>query len=204
MPELLKGIVIGFSIAAPVGPVGMLCIRRSLTHGRLAGFVSGLGAAAADTIYGLVVALGLSAVTDTLVANRNWFQLGGGLFLVGFGVATLRSRPPTEETRLPPGAGLLPAFGLSLVITLLNPMTVLAFIGIFAGFGIHVSGGVWSAILLVLGVFLGSVAWWLLLSTAAGWFRSHLRDGGMRGLNVVFGIIISLFGVWELGELFLR
>lgn len=199
MPDLLKGLVIGFSIAAPVGPVGLLCIRRSLNHGRLVGFVSGLGAATADTIYGLVAALGLAAVTRVLMEHHSWLKLGGGIFLLLVGLSTLRSRPAAAAAGVAESAGLPTAFVSTLLLTLLNPMTILSFVGIFAGLGIDSGASGWaSAIGLVTGVFLGSAVWWLLLSTAAGWFRAHLQSGGLRGLNIVSGAVITAFGFWEL------
>src|SRR5437868_1618115 len=126
MSPFLQGLVIGFSIAAPVGPIGLLCIRRSVAHGRAAGFVSGLGAATADALYGVVAALGLTAVTTALLAHRAWLQLGGGIFLVGLGIATFRSRPPTSAAREAETARLPAAYASTLALTLTNPMTILS------------------------------------------------------------------------------
>src|SRR6185369_560193 len=136
MSNLLKGLVIGFSIAAPVGPIGLLCIRRSLTNGRVAGFVSGLGAATADALYGVVAALGLTAITSALLAHQSWLQLGGGGFLVYLGVTTLRAAPPAAAPRATAPTNLRSAYFSVLVLTLTNPMTILSFLGIFAGLGI--------------------------------------------------------------------
>jgi len=199
--SFLKGLAIGFSIAAPVGPIGVLCIRRALADGRLAGFVSGLGAATADALYGLVAALGVTAVMNVLVEHRVWLQLGGGLFLLYLGLATLRTKP-AAETRTTTAPNLQAAYFSILALTLANPMTILSFIGIFAGLGLGVSaGGAEPACRLVLGVFLGSAAWWLLLSTAAGWLGHHLRHGGLRALNIASGLIIAAFGGWQLAML---
>lgn len=205
MPNFLKGLVIGFSIAAPVGPIGLLCIRRSLTNGRVAGFVSGLGAATADALYGVVAALGLTAISNALLAHRSWLQLGGGAFLIYLGVATLRRPAPAAAARAATasnlGADYLSVFGL----TLTNPMTILSFLGIFAGLGVGDStGGALPACWLVLGVFLGSAAWWLLLSSAAGWLGRRLQQGGLRALNLASGLIIAGFGAWQLVEVFHR
>ncbi len=199
MPAFLKGLLLGFSIAAPVGPIGLLCIRRSLAHGRLAGFVSGLGAATADACYGLVAALGLTAITHALVGHRAWLQLGGGIFLLYLGIATLRARPPAAEARVAPAPNLSTAYLTILVLTLTNPMTILSFLGIFAGLGVGAStGGAWPACRLVAGVFLGSATWWLLLGSAAGWLGRRLDHGGLRILNLASGLVIAAFGAWQL------
>lgn len=202
MPPLLEGLIIGFSIAAPVGPIGLLCIRRSVREGRVAGFVSGLGAASADALYGIVAALGLTAVTSLLLEHQAWLRLGGGAFLVYLGVATLRAPPPTPASRSAVPKGLWAAYGTTLVLTLTNPMTILSFAGIFAGLGVGTArGGAGPAVLLVAGVFLGSAAWWLILSTTAGWLGARLQGGGLRGVNVASGAIIAGFGVWQLAAL---
>lgn len=200
MPTLIQGLVIGFSIAAPVGPIGLLCIRCTLTHGRLNGFLCGLGAATADAVYGATAALGLSAVTSFLLGTQTWLQLGGGLLLVWLGFKTIRTKPTPQRSRDTPAPGALVAgYFSTLALTLTNPMTILSFIGIFAGLGIGASaGGAWPACSLVLGVFLGSATWWLLLSTAAGWLGHRLRHGGLRTLNIVSGLVIAGFGAWQL------
>lgn len=203
--NFLKGLVIGFSIAIPVGPIGLLCLRRSLNEGRLAGLVSGLGAATADALYGLVAALGLTAITDALLAHRTALQLGGGLFLLYLGITTLRARPPAPTAATPTPTrttSLHSAYLSTLALTITNPMTILSFLGIFAGLGFTgANHGVWSACWLVLGVFLGSGIWWLLLSTAASWLGSRLQHGGLRLLNIFSGLIIVAFGLWQLGQL---
>lgn len=201
MSPLLKGLIVGFSIAAPVGPIGLLCIRRSLASGRLAGFVSGLGAATADAIYGVVAALGLTAITAFLLEQRHWLQLAGGVFLVYFGVATLRARPPVKSADAPVSNRLAAAFVSTLVLTLTNPMTILSFIGIFAGVGLTGADGAWPASLLVAGVFLGSATWWLILSTLAHGFGRHFSTGGLRALNFIAGLILLSFGIWQLARL---
>lgn len=196
MDALITGALVGFSIAVPVGPVGLLCIRRSLSDGRLAGFVTGMGAAAADTLYGL------AALTNFLVDHRTSFQLFGGLFLLGLGVATLCSRPATSTADRPahhPGIAFVSAFA----ITATNPMTVFAFIGIFAGLN-HPAADTFSSLRLVLGVFLGSAAWWLILSNGAAHFSRKLQSGGFRALNLIAGTGIVLIALWQLAQLALR
>ena len=202
MDALVTGALVGFSIAVPVGPVGLLCIRRSLSDGRLAGFVTGMGAAAADTLYGLAAAFSLTALTTFLVDHRTSFQLFGGLFMLGLGVATLRSRPVASTADRPAHhAGI--AFASAFAITATNPMTVFAFIGIFAGLN-HPAADTLASMRLVLGVFLGSAAWWLILSNGAAHFSRKLRSGGFRALNLIAGTGIVLIALWQLAQLALR
>jgi len=182
-----------------VGPVGLLCIRRSLSDGRLAGFVTGLGAAVADMLYGLAAAFSLTALTNFLVDHRTSFQLFGGLFMLGLGVATLRSRPAASTADRPahhPGVAFVSAFA----ITATNPVTVLAFIGILAGLS-HTASDPLSSLRLVLGVFLGSAAWWLMLSSGAAHFSRKLHSGGFRALNLIAGTGIVLIALWQLAQL---
>jgi threonine/homoserine/homoserine lactone efflux protein len=194
---LLKGVILGFSIAAPVGPIGLLCIQRTLQRGRMAGFVSGLGAATADACYGLVAALGLGTLISFLLGLQFWLQLGGGLFLLGLGLKTLCAKPgaPTSPA-VAEKTGLVSAFASILLLTLANPATILSFFAVFAGLGIDAQSG--SALALVAGVFLGSAAWWLILSLLAGFFRRHLTDARMRWLNVIAGVCLLGLAGWAL------
>lgn len=198
MEILLKGIVMGFCIAAPVGPIGVLRIRRSVTNGRLTGFVSGLGAATADALYGFIAALGLTAVTLFLLEYRGSLQFFGGLFLVYIGYRLVRmprklSAAGPVETRT-----LASAYGSTLALTIANPATILSFIGIFAGLGIGTAAtGIAPGALLVTGVFLGSATWWLLLSTGASWLGAKLHPNRLHAVNVISGSIIIAFGAWQ-------
>ena len=194
MHLLLKGIVIGFAIAAPVGPIGALCIRRTLADGRLVGLASGLGAAAADAICGAMAAFGLTAVSAFLVGQRLWLGLVGGVFLLYLGVSTFVARP-ASATHPPSPSGLLKAYGSTFVLTLSNPVTILAFAAIFAGLGVTAGGDHGQAALLVLGVFLGSAAWWVILSAGVSASRGWFNESGMRWVNRVAGIVIAAFGV---------
>ena len=191
----LRGLVIGFSIAAPVGPIGVLCIRRTLAEGRAVGFVSGLGAATADAAYGSIAALGLSAVTTLLVGHQTWLRLIGGAFLCSLGYRIFISRPAENIT----GAldsRLAGAYTSTLLLTLTNPMTILSFAAVFAGLGLGTAGGgVRTAALMVLGVFLGSALWWAILSGVTGLLRARLEVRGLRWVNRLSGAIIAAFGV---------
>jgi threonine/homoserine/homoserine lactone efflux protein len=161
-----------------------------------------MGAAAADTLYGLAAAFSLTALTNFLVDHRTSFQLFGGLFMLGLGVATLRSRPVASTADRPAHhAGI--AFVSAFAITATNPMTVFAFIGIFAGLN-HPAADTLASMRLVLGVFLGSAAWWLILSNGAAHFSRKLRSGGFRALNLIAGTGIVLIALWQLAQLALR
>lgn len=186
---------IGLAIAAPVGAIGLLCIRRTLASGRLAGFVSGLGAATADAFYGAVAALGLTAVSGTLVEYQDAVRLIGGLFLCYLGVRTALAMP-ASEARSSSTRGLLAAYGSTLALTLTNPTTILSFAAVFAGLGLGAAAGDrWSAILMVGGVFLGSALWWLILSGAVGYLRRALTPERLQWVNRISGAMLVAFGV---------
>jgi threonine/homoserine/homoserine lactone efflux protein len=191
----IKGFIIGFSIAAPVGPIGILCIQRTLSGGNLQGFVSGLGAATADALYGFIAAFGLTFISNFLVDQSIWFRLVGGLFLCYLGVRAFLKKPQ-EQTVSVANSTNLSAYGTTFFLTLTNPMTILFFAGIFAGLGI-VSESIHyaSAGLMVIGVFAGSAAWWLLLSGATGLFRSKISEGKLALVNKISGFVILAFGV---------
>jgi threonine/homoserine/homoserine lactone efflux protein len=190
----LKGLIIGFSIAAPVGPIGVLCIRRTLAEGRISGFVSGMGAATADALYGCIAGLGVTYVSSALLGQQFWLRLIGGIFLFVLGVRTFWSQP-AETTYKRTGKGLAGAYASTLFLTLTNPVTILAFAAIFAGLGLGNAGGEYTAgILLVTGVFLGSAVWWLFLSAGVGLFKAWLNGPRLRWVNRLSGVIIAGFG----------
>ena len=191
----LKGFIIGFSIAAPVGPIGILCIQRTLSGGNVQGLVTGLGAATADALYGFIAAFGLTFISNFLVDQSNWFRIIGGLFLCYLGMRAFL-RKPQEQTAAVANSTNLSAYGTTFFLTLTNPMTILFFAGVFAGLGI-VSESIHyaSAGLMVIGVFIGSGAWWLLLSGATGIFRNKISEGKLALVNKFSGLIILAFGV---------
>lgn len=157
---LLKGIVIGIVIALPVGPVGILCVRRTLFEGAAFGFASGLGAATADTIYGIVAGFGLTAVSSHLLAFEGPLAALGGLFLLYLGLRALLG-PAAVEAEPLGGEALLGAFASTFALTIANPVTILAFAGIFAAFGLDAAARYLDVAALVAGVFIGSLLWWL-------------------------------------------
>lgn len=196
---LLRGMAIGLAIAAPVGPVGLLCIRRALADGRRAAFVAGLGAAVADTFYGAVAGFGLSFVTGFLIAQQTVLKLIGGAFLLLIAWRTWNARPVLVPTPAR-GPGMVKDFLSALAITATNPGTVFAFLGVFAAMGAGGAGGAGSG-WVVLGVFLGSTAWWLFLAAAAGAVRSCFSPLWLRRLNQGSGVALALFGLAVLGSL---
>ena len=197
MSFFVKGVVIGFSIAAPVGPIGVLCIRRTLASGPAAGLASGLGAAVADAAYGCIAGFGLTFISTFLVNQRVSLQLAGGLFLCWLGVRTFLNVPSEPATAAAAGRqDPLGAFGSTFVLTLTNPMTILSFVAVFAGLGLADTGGDYlSAAILVAGVFVGSAAWWLLLSGGVGLLRKRFDARGLLWVNRVSGALIAAFGV---------
>jgi threonine/homoserine/homoserine lactone efflux protein len=195
---LLRGLIIGFSIAAPVGPIGILCIRRTLAGGRASGLVSGLGAATADAIYGCVAGFGLTFISSILISQQVWLRLIGGGFLCYLGIKTFLTRP-AEQVTLAEGNGLVGAYASTFFLTLTNPMTILSFAAIFAGLGVASAGGNYaSAGMLVLGVFMGSALWWLTLSGFVGAFRVKFNPHALLGVNKISGAIITGFGLFAL------
>ena len=194
----LKGLIIGFSIAAPVGPIGILCIRRTLAEGRVPGFISGLGAATADAFYGCIAGFGLTFISSFLINQQGCFRLVGGVFLLYLGMRAFLARPP-EEPSSREGTGLMDAYASTFFLTLTNPMTLLAFAAIFAGLGVASEGkGYFSAGILVMGVFLGSTLWWVILSSGVGMFRKRFDLRALRWVNRISGILITSFGLISL------
>ena len=188
-----RGLGIGFAIAAPVGPIGMLVIRRTLAEGRLMGLCTGLGAAAADAFYGSVGAFGLNLVSGFLLGHAFWTKLLGGAFLCYLGVATFRA-PPGEDRALASNTRHVGAFFTTLLLTLANPLTILSFMAIFAGLGLGTGGGRWAAATVVAGVLLGSTSWWLLLSGSVALLRHRLGSAALRWINRASGLFLFVFG----------
>ena len=195
-----KGIVIGFSIAAPVGPIGLLCIQRTLTGGRLIGLISGFGAASADAVYGMIAAFGLTVVADMMMAHQFWLRLIGGLFLCYLGARTWRAKPAEQAASADQCARPLSAYASVFFLTLTNPITILAFAGIFAGVGM--SGASGSAALMMAGVFCGSMLWWTILSSVTGLMHGKISPQTLTWVNRCAGGIIGAFGLAALGSVF--
>ena len=193
-----RAFLIGISIAAPVGPIGVLCIRRTLSNGKLAGFLSGMGAATADMFYGAIAAFGLTVITNLLVENAFWLKLIGGLFLVYLGVKTFMEKPAEKAAQAKQG-GYFSMYLSTFFLTITNPITILSIAAIFAGTMIGQDMG--SPLVMVAGVFTGSASWWLALSFGVGLMRDKLSQTHMAWINRISGTIIILFGIFALVNL---
>lgn len=190
----LKGILIGFAMAVPVGPIGIMCIRKTLTEGRLRGLIIGLGAATADLLYGCVAAFGLTVISDILISQTIWIRLAGGALLLFLGVRTFRAKPADPKITVN-NSGLLRSYFTTVFLTLTNPLSIFAFIAVFAAVGVGNEPGYFSPSFLVAGVFIGSCLWFLSLSSGVFLFRKKLDLGGLRWVNRIAGILILLSGV---------
>jgi len=193
---LIKGLIIGLSIAVPVGPIGVLCIRRTLTRGRMVGFLSGLGAATADGLYGAIAGFGLTFLVNFIIGKQIWLRLIGGGLLCILGAKTFLSKP-AEQGASVEGNSPWNAYMSTFFLTLTNPMTILFFTAVFAGLGVGSTGGDYvSAGILVLGVFIGSATWWLVLSGFTGVLEGLLNFKRLQWLNRISGLIIMGFGLF--------
>lgn len=199
---IIKGLILGFSVAAPIGPIGILCINRCLRNGFWSGLSTGMGAASADVIYALIAGLGISAVSEFLLSEKLMIQVAGLAFLLYLGLKIFFEKPGRKAST-PESKNLLADYATSLGLTITNPMTILFFIAIFSGLGFVNSGANYTNVLmLVIGVFLGSFAWWLFLSGITVVFSEKVKDS-MGIVNKVCGAIIFIFGLAILVNLLL-
>ena len=194
MDIFIRGLVIGFSIAAPVGPIGVLGIRRTLAYGRVTGLISGLGAASADAVYGAIAAFGLSMVAGFLIGYQDLLKIIGGLYLLYLGYRTLISVPKSEVSQIKKES-LVSAYVSTFFLTLTNPVTIIAFAAIFTGLGlVGESRDLLGAALTVAGVFLGSALWWFILSAGVGFLGQRMRSEMLLWVNRISGVVIMIFG----------
>jgi len=196
----LKGLAFGFVLAATVGPMWVLCFRRTVAYGALTGFVSGMGIAVADGLYGAVAAFGLTFISGFLLRYSFWIGLVGGLFLLYLGIKTLLQEPAANGEAAKP-ASLAQAFLSTLGLTLANPPTILAFVAIFAGLGLSASTDYALAAMIVAGVFVGSAGWWMVLAAMGGALRERLGARLLRAINLVSGLTILGFAAWQFAQL---
>jgi threonine/homoserine/homoserine lactone efflux protein len=195
---LIKGLIIGLSISVPVGPIGILCIRRTLSRGRMVGFLSGLGAATADGLYGAIAGFGLTFLVDFLIGKQIWLRLIGGTLLCILGAKTFLSKPAEQGTPVD-GNNRWHAYLSTFFLTLTNPLTILFFVAVFAGLGVGSEGGHYLlAGILVSGVFVGSAMWWLILCGFTGLLQKLLNPKRLQWLNRISGLIILGFGLFAL------
>jgi len=199
MYVLLKGIGVGFSIAAPVGAIGFLCIQSTLRGGIELGIASGLGAATADVLYGILVALGLRATQVLALTYRTPLTIVGGLFLCVLGIRKFFSVTSLEKNSQPTKHSLLGAYGMTFLLTLTNPATILDFTALLLGLNIDISGYK-ESLIFVGGVFLGSALWWCALCFAVSLFRKRVSAQVLRFINYCAGIAIFSFGLYALSK----
>jgi threonine/homoserine/homoserine lactone efflux protein len=193
---LLKGIAVGIAIALPVGPVGVLCVRRTIFEGRLVGLVSGLGAVCADTVFGIIAGFSLTVVKNVLLDYQNWLRGGGGLFLIYLGVSALLKHVVRTEAQEASAETLFGAYFSTFALTISNPVTILAFLGIFAAVGFTgAEATLGRAGMLVAGVLLGSLVWWVGLCLGAGLFRKSFDEGHLMWMNRISGSVLTLSGI---------
>lgn len=191
----IKGFLIGLSIAAPVGPIGILCINRTLASGLRAGLLSGVGAAVADAVYGCIAGFGLVSLSQFLIAQEIWIRLLGGAFLLYLGVKIFLSSGPVKQTNDQANT-LFQDFYSTFFLTLMNPATIISFIAIFASLGIvEVNTNYTEASTIVLGVFLGSLLWWCILSIGIASIHHKLNTVVLKWINYFSGVILVSFGL---------
>ncbi len=191
----VRGLIVGFTIAAAVGPISLLVIRRTISHGPRYGLASGLGVATADATYGGIAAFGLTAISGLLISARVELGLVGGAVIVALGIATIRSRPgDVAKSTNPPG--LVGAAGSIWALTMANPMTILSFAAIFAGFGFAAGATTYAdAAGLTLGVWAGSGLWWIVLTGIVTWLRGRVSQRGLTWVNRISGVVLVGFGL---------
>jgi threonine/homoserine/homoserine lactone efflux protein len=190
----VKGIVVGAVIAVPVGPVGILCLHRTIFDGRLSGLVSGLGAATADALFGAVAAFGLTFVSDWLFGYETWLRAAGGVYLLYAGGSALLSRPRDKIAEQSDPETLFRDFASAFALTITNPVTILVFLAIFAALGLGAQATLVRAAFLVLGVWVGSLLWWLGLSAGVGLFRRTIEPRHLAWISRASGIILFATG----------
>ena len=193
LPLPIRGLIIGFTIAAAVGPITLLVVRRTIDHGGIYGFASGLGVATADATYGAIAAFGLTAITSLLVSNHALLGLIGGAVIVFLGIRIARSHPtgPAPDAERP---GLAGAFASIYALTMTNPLTIVLYAGVFAGIGLVAGSSFLDAAVLTLAVWAGSTLWWVLLCSVVAWLRGRVSATALLWVNRVSGAALVVFG----------
>jgi threonine/homoserine/homoserine lactone efflux protein len=191
---LLRGALAGLAISAPVGPVNVLCISRTIAKGRAAGLISGLGAACADTIYGAIAGFSISFIISWLIKELFWLRLVGGALLIAIGIVYWFKKPRS----LKDSAGEESAhseFVTTFLLTLTNPTTVLSFLAVLATLRLGERRPAPLSLFLVLGIFGGAVLWWTILALVSGHFRDRFNDRAVVWMNRIAAMAIAGFGI---------
>ena len=210
--QILGGAVIGVLVAAPIGPVNLICIQRTLAYGSLNGFFSGLGGAVGDCVFAAISAFGLTAVARLIEGYSMPLKLAGGLILIGYGIYNFRAQvtDPRDgwpvQTKQTGDSTLGAAIAGTFALTITNPATLIGFTALFAAFGsiIVEDASFGAATAVVLGVFAGSTLWWFAITTLTGTFHRHIDARAMRRINHVSGVIVVGFGLLVLADLFFK
>jgi Putative threonine efflux protein len=192
---LIGGIIVGLMIAMPVGPVNILCIRRTIGAGWRSGVISGVGAAVADMLYGGIAGFSITLVIQFLVREQFWIRLFGGILLVGIGIWYFFKRPVALDARLQDRGSAYSDIRSAFLLTLTNPTTVLSFVALLAALGMGAQRLWWLTVFLVGGVFCGSMLWWIVLSVIVNHFRDRFNDRLLLLMNRFAGVAIGGFGV---------
>jgi putative LysE/RhtB family amino acid efflux pump len=192
--SLIQAIVIGFAIAAPVGPIGMLCIRKTLERGMLGTVAVGIGAALADSLYGIIAATGLGTISHFLLGHSNIIKFIGGAFLIYLAYREISVAPVSKDLTIKSNKDLLPLIWEVFFLTLTNPMTILSFVGIFASIG-GGSDSISNSFAIVLGIFIGSMLWWLILGWAITKIKHKLPEAWLHKIRYLSAFIIGIFGI---------
>lgn len=198
LAHFLMAVLAGLAIAAPVGPIGVICIRRTLEHGFARGFASGLGAAIADGCYGLIAAVSMTSALSIIGPHAAIMNICAALLLFKIGIDTLSSAPKDETGKQDSAntKGLLSAFISTLVLTILNPMTIMSFVAVFAAIGVkELAAARESTLIIVLGVFFGSLLWWLFLCAMVAKVHERLSKNSIRTINRISGMVVIAFGL---------
>jgi threonine/homoserine/homoserine lactone efflux protein len=194
LPLPIRGVIVGFTIAAAVGPITLLVIRRTIDHGGIYGFASGLGVATADATYGAIAAFGLTAITSVLVSGHTLLGIVGGLIIAVIGIRTMLARPtgPAVDVERP---GLVGAFASIYALTMTNPLTIVLYLGVFAGIGLAGGASFVDAAVVTLAVWLGSTLWWAVLCAPVAWLRERVSSRALLWINRISGAALVAFGL---------
>lgn len=202
---LFKGFIAGIVAGAPLGPIGVLCIRRILAKGGIVGFVSGLGVATADAVYGSIVALGITFIIDIIIGHKIWFCITAAIILSFLGIRTFFTSPHPPKIKVNEGKNLFSSYLSAFLITMTNPINILTFVAIFTVLEIDmVSGSLVSLWILSFCVFCGSLSWWIVLSSSIGLIQKKIDHNGIQWVNRIAGVILIIFAICTVAAYFLK